>query len=234
MSDIAVLTSAEADLLEQAEATIARGIKAFREVGDALISVRENRLYRAEYVTFEDYCRDRWQLERATAYRAIQSAQVASILSPIGEEIKNEAQARELAPLLESPDDMRAAFTEAIARSDGKPTAAVIREVVRERMDPASPLAQAAERELDKLEARPAPIPEAERFTPERIAEIEDFVRPAVQFGRLVSACEWFLEQLAEVDFDAAIRGMKPEQSRPIHEAVRRLAQIRSAVEVAA
>lgn len=228
MTAVAVLTTAEADLLEQAEATIARGIKAFREVGDALISVRENRLYRAEYATFEDYCRDRWQLERATAYRAIQSAQVASILSPMGEEIKNERQARELAPLLETPAEMRAAFTEAIARSDGKPTAAVIREVVRERMDPASPLAQVAERTLDRVEQRAA-IREAnaplyEPMPAETVAFMEDLHRrigPAVSIS---TGCDTLLDHVRGVDPERAI-SEAPATALP------KLGQIQAAIE---
>lgn len=242
MTALATLTAAEADLLEVAEATIERGIRTFVEVGQALASVRDNKLYRATHDTFEDYCRERWNLERATAYRAIQSAQVSAILSPIGEEINNEAQARELAPLLETPDEMRAAFSEAIERSNGKPTAAVIREVVRERMDPASPLAKVAERELDKVEQRAVDIAAHNAWvaevkadlTPERVAEIEDYVRPAVQFGRLVDACRLFLEQLADVDFDAAARGFAADKSQPITEAVARLAVIRRALEAGA
>jgi hypothetical protein len=100
-------------------------------------------------------------------------------------------------------------------------------------MDPASPLAQVAERELDRVEARPVVEPQP-RFTPERVAEIEDYVRPAVQFGRLVDACRFFLEQLADVDLDAAARGFTAEKSQPISEAVARLASLRRALEVTA
>jgi hypothetical protein len=228
VTDIATLTAAEADLLAQAEVTISRGIKAFREVGDALISVRENRLYRAEFDTFEDYCRDRWQLERATAYRAIQSAQVASILSPMGEEIKNERQARELAPLLETPDEMRAAFTEAIARSDGKPTAAVIRDVVRERMDPASPLAQVAERELDKVEQRAAireaNAPMYEPMPAETVAFMDDLHRRISPAVSIRTACDDLLNQVRGVDPERAITEA-PDVALP------KLTQVRAAIE---
>lgn len=55
MTAIATLTTAEADLLEQAEAVIERGIKTFIEVGEALAQVRDNRLYRADFATFEPH-----------------------------------------------------------------------------------------------------------------------------------------------------------------------------------
>jgi hypothetical protein len=230
-SAIAVLTVAETDLLEQAEATIARGIKTFLEVGEALTQVRDNRLYRAEFATFEEYAEQRWGFTKTHANRLVSAASVAAILAPMGVEINSERQARELAPLLETPAEMRAAFTEAIERADGKPTAAVIREVVRERMDPASPLAQVAERELDKVEARPVVEPQPS-FTPERVAEIEDYVQPAVQYGRLALVCRTFLEELAEVDLFAAARGMTDDNAKPVLEAIAQLALMCRVLEV--
>ena len=50
------LTAAETDFLSQLEDTIATGLHTFREVGEALGMIRDNRLYRASHPTFEDYC----------------------------------------------------------------------------------------------------------------------------------------------------------------------------------
>ncbi len=86
--------------LAECESVIERGLATFVEVGQALMEIRDRRLYREQYETFEDYCRERWGWERAHAYRLIDSAQVAKLLSPIGDKPKNEAQARELVPLL--------------------------------------------------------------------------------------------------------------------------------------
>lgn len=228
MTAIAVLTAAEADLLEQAETVIERGIRTFVEVGEALANIRDNRLYRAGFATFEEYCRSRWGLERASAYRAIQSAEVAAILSPMGAEINNERQARELAPLLESPNEMRAAFTEAIARSDGKPTAAVIRDVVRERMNPASPLAQAAERELDKVEQRAAireaNAPMYEPVSAETRAFMEDLHRRVGGAVSISTGCDLLLDRVRGVDPERAITEAPAE-------ALPKLAQVRAAID---
>lgn len=232
MTAIAILTAAEADLLTEAEATIERGIKTFREVGEALLSVRDNRLYRAEFATFEDYCNERWQLSGRRINHIIAASQVAEVVSTVAvgtmvPEI-NERQARELAPLLETPDEMRAAFTEAIARSDGRPTAAVIRDVVRERMDPASPLAQVAERELDKVERRgairEANAPMYEPIPAETKAFMDDLHRRIGPAVSIRTACDDLLEQVRGVDPERAITEA-PATALP------KLAQVRAAIE---
>jgi|GEM_PF-5930765 len=85
----------ERDLM-MCEEIIGRGIQSFVEVGRALQTVRDGRLYRAEHETFEDYCRQRWQIGRAHANRYIDASAVARILSPIGDIPAKESQVRPL------------------------------------------------------------------------------------------------------------------------------------------
>jgi hypothetical protein len=54
--------------LEELKQAIRRNLKAFYEVGSALMEIRESRLYKQDYDTFEDYCRDRWDMTRQYAY----------------------------------------------------------------------------------------------------------------------------------------------------------------------
>ena len=87
-----LLPVAEAAALARCEATIARGVKTFVEVGAALTEIRDARLYRATHTSFDDYCRERWQFGRSHAYRLIDSAAVVANLSPIGDALPaNEA-----------------------------------------------------------------------------------------------------------------------------------------------
>lgn len=67
--------------LAQHEATIERGLGTFVEVGQALLAIRDGRLYRLEHGTFEDYCRERWSMSRPRAYQLIEAADVAHRLS---------------------------------------------------------------------------------------------------------------------------------------------------------
>jgi hypothetical protein len=72
------LTSTEREELDRCEAVIARGLRNFVEVGNALALICEQRLYRQEFPTFEDYCRERWDVSVAYAYRKMQAARVVT------------------------------------------------------------------------------------------------------------------------------------------------------------
>lgn len=71
----------------------------FIEVGAALSAIRDAKLYRADFATFEDYCKARWGMARSKAYRYIEAAEVAGHLSPIGDIPARESQVRPLAAL---------------------------------------------------------------------------------------------------------------------------------------
>ncbi len=87
--------------LDELEAVIERGLTTFVEVGRALSEVRDSRLYRERFDTFESYCDQRWSLSRPRAYQLIDAAHVAELVSTtVDTGPKNEAQARELVPLL--------------------------------------------------------------------------------------------------------------------------------------
>jgi hypothetical protein len=101
----------------------ARELSTFLDVGRALLAIRDGRLYRDGHDTFESYCRDRWGMERAHAYRMVQAAEVAEALSPMGDVPSSERQARELAPLLDQPDALRDAWQQANEQTGGKPQA---------------------------------------------------------------------------------------------------------------
>ena len=56
------LAALEICTLAECEDVINRGLATFVEVGNALLRIRDERLYRAEFGTFEAYCRQRWQM----------------------------------------------------------------------------------------------------------------------------------------------------------------------------
>jgi hypothetical protein len=100
MTDI-LLNLDEENALRAHEATIERGLKTFVEVGNSLMAIRDARLYRAEYATFEDYCRERWNLKQSRAYQLMDAARVIGNLqsSTIVELPITESQARPLSSL---------------------------------------------------------------------------------------------------------------------------------------
>jgi hypothetical protein len=67
--------------LTKLETKIRAGLKTFVEVGNALLEIRNSKLYRLDYATFEDYCRARWHISRPRAYQLIKAAETVGNLS---------------------------------------------------------------------------------------------------------------------------------------------------------
>jgi hypothetical protein len=133
-----ILTPDEHARLEAHEATIAAGLQTFVEVGNALLAIRDERLYRESHGTFEEYCLQRWVISRPSAYQAIGASQVIHNLSAFADttgntEIvlpTNEAQAR---PLVGLDPELQALVWEKVVATapNGKVTAAHVTDVVR-------------------------------------------------------------------------------------------------------
>lgn len=69
-----VMSARETHPLGELEKTIARGKQRFVEMGLALGAIRDLRLYKREYGSFEEYCRTKWGCGRQRAYRLIKAA----------------------------------------------------------------------------------------------------------------------------------------------------------------
>ncbi|HEY8768741.1 MAG TPA: DNA N-6-adenine-methyltransferase [Dehalococcoidia bacterium] len=119
------LSLPEAERLEELEAVVARGRRVFVEVGAALLEIRDSRLYRQDYGTFEDYCRQRWDFSRFTAYDLIKTSEAALLVEEVQQPTRE--QARELAPLRSEPEVMREVYREAVETYGPEPTAQEIR-----------------------------------------------------------------------------------------------------------
>jgi hypothetical protein len=126
------LSLAETQTLEHYEAIITQGFKTFVEVGQALLAIREQRLYRQDYATFEDYLQQRWDLGQSRAYQLMDAAGVVTNLksSTIVELPSNEAQARPLTTL--PAEQQREVWQEAVQTAPaGKVTAKHVQETVK-------------------------------------------------------------------------------------------------------
>jgi hypothetical protein len=115
----------------ECEKIICRGLETFLEVGRALATIRDKRLYRDRYGTFEEYSRQRWEFSKTHANRLIEAAAVAAVLTPIGVKLKCESQVRPLVGL--EPMKISAAWkrAEEIA-GDGEVTAKFVRQAAEE------------------------------------------------------------------------------------------------------
>jgi len=114
--------------LEDCEVIIQRGLNTFIDVGNALLEIRDNRLYKDCHATFEDYCKERWDFTRQHAYRLMEAAEVAGNLSPIGDNLPTaESQARPLTQL--EPEQQREVWGR-VTESGDKVTASRVQEEV--------------------------------------------------------------------------------------------------------
>lgn len=124
------LTKREVHRFEKLEKVIEAGLKTFYEVGAALAEIREARLYRKDYPTFEAYCRTRWGMSKTSANRHILAAQAVDRLAPIGVQHAKESQIR---PLTKLPPEKQVTAWETAVKTAGSPekvTASVVMDVV--------------------------------------------------------------------------------------------------------
>ena len=123
---------ADASQLAQCEEVIERGLDSFIEVGNALLQIREGRLYRDDYDNFETYCQERWEMCGRRAHQLIDSAKVIANIQtePL---VQLPSSERAIRPLVSLPAVQQRQVWEAAsaaAKKPGKPTAAEVRAAV--------------------------------------------------------------------------------------------------------
>jgi hypothetical protein len=101
------------------EKVISKGWETFLEVGRALATIRDRRLYRDRYGSFEEYCREKWEFSKTHANRLI------------GAKLQNESQARPLTGL--PPKVIPEAWKRAAELAgNGSITASIVRRAAQE------------------------------------------------------------------------------------------------------
>ncbi|MBC7853486.1 MAG: hypothetical protein IAF94_08625 [Pirellulaceae bacterium] len=110
------LTVPERRARQEAEKEIRAGLtgafQSFWKIGAGLKKIREGRLYRADFATFEAYCQDVWGFSRQRAYQLIQALSLST-------KVDKETHAR---ALLKAPPEDAPAIV-AIAKAQGPITA---------------------------------------------------------------------------------------------------------------
>jgi hypothetical protein len=130
--------------LTECEAVIQHSIDSFLEAGRALMAIRDQRLYKGRYATFDEYCHTRWGFTRQRSSQLIGAAEVAAVVAdapassnghlPAPAPIVNERVARELAPLRGEPERMREVWQDATAQAaeyGRQATSSDVRRIVR-------------------------------------------------------------------------------------------------------
>lgn len=149
--------------LTECEAVIQRSMEAVLDAGQALVRIRDAKLYKGRYQTFERYCQKRWGFTRQRADQLMAAAEVIEIVAevdapalsnghydhPNGDDVHvepvtvpvpppaTERVARELAPLRKHPEEMIGAWQEANGRAaqyGRAPTSTDVRAAVQGRV----------------------------------------------------------------------------------------------------
>ena len=112
------LTPREVGDLKALEVRIEEGQQAFVVVAQALLEIRDRKLYRDTHSTFQNYCRTRWGFSGTHAYRFIEAAGVIQDIktSPIGDILPTtESQCRPLTVV--EPEQRAKVFQNAVERA---------------------------------------------------------------------------------------------------------------------
>lgn len=171
------LSKAEADRLEDCEYIIERGLTTFVAVGNAMLEVRERKLWRGAYKSFEEWVETRFEVGRRQADRTIAASQVVVLLDGVEVKPRSEAVARELVPLRDEPGELQSAWTEVLVEHGERPTAAQTHEIVQRHLrDEDLPVIEATAKPAVQQGAPPTAedyAAEAEAVKPDSVADAE-------------------------------------------------------------
>ena len=203
MKIVEVITTQEASRRKVLEKTIAKGIGTVIKVGEALIEIKESRLYRDKFKNFAEYCDKKWGFTRMRAHQLIEAATVQKELP---EDVKKfYTKTSQLNALAELPKEERAAaakeIIESVKTKGGKITADVIKQhsplrgVDTAKLDAPEPEAEWLEPEAP--EAAPA-VPLPNPVLPTKITETVEAKMPETMTPKQFEAALKVLETRAE------------------------------------
>lgn len=117
LTDETALTVEEVSTLEELENVVRNGLKYFLEVGRALMQIKDQRLYREDFDSFEEYCRERWGMSQSKGYYLIYSS---SVVDNLGDGITLPERSSHAAPLyiLQDPELQKKAWMEVLETVD--------------------------------------------------------------------------------------------------------------------
>lgn len=155
MSD--ALTTQDIADLERIESEIEADQGSFFRFAKNVCEIRDRRLYRREYKTFDAYCEHRWGWTRQWINQQIRSAETVKQLGTMVSKVTNERQARALADVM---PEKRAEVLEHAAEKAEPITARSIKESARAVLAPQKPKTNGKREAPTVLDSTGYPIPE--------------------------------------------------------------------------
>jgi len=126
----------ESKRLINLEKIIKEGVATFITVGDALAEIKDSRLYRADFPTFQAYCDKTWNFTRMRAYQLIEASEVHKALpANVKTSFTNPHQLNALAKLPKAKRIPAAkAIIKAAKKSGGRITAKTVKAEVAKQL----------------------------------------------------------------------------------------------------
>jgi hypothetical protein len=158
IGQVDVLSEAEEQRFGVCEGAIQAGCQSIVEVGLALGEIRDGRLYRNNFSSFEEYCQRRWEFKRGKAHYLISAARICRQIAqtPGLAQPDRESQLRPL--LAVNLEDAELAWQYAAQFSSGRPiTARMVKRAVKVlhlplvNVRPAPPLGRQSKHELRRI-----------------------------------------------------------------------------------
>jgi hypothetical protein len=198
------LSRDERSALEVYERTIEAGLQTFIEVGKALLAIRDGKLYRADYTTFEEYCQHRWHVSRPYAYQLMDASVVVKNVSAMADVVPtNEAQARSLTRL--DPEAQQQVWRKVVDTAPARGiTAAHVSKTVKARTVRTTPTTSAremsaiADNALNQTPGQPAPTNTAPLDVQGRKSRPQRWHAALDELRALQAEYEFWLENLPD------------------------------------
>ena len=125
-------------MLEDYEQMIRQGMNSYFEIGRALRFIQRGKLYREQYETFDQYCRERWGFSRHRGYQLIRATeqQVENVDNCQQILPENEHQQRLLLKLPDANSRQRVVTRAKEIAGDRKMTGTHIKQAIKEELEP--------------------------------------------------------------------------------------------------
>ena len=170
--------------LAELDVTIGGGLQTFFSVGNALLEIRESRLYLVNgYKDFDDYCERKWG---ATARRMRQISDGAKVYRHLEERNscsdfrgrlpENECQVRPLTKFKNDPETVVQVWDRAVAQTQGAPVTGKVVGELAASMHPTPEKREKRHTKLNDLTQAKACLAQAEKLLQEHFEDIAEQV----------------------------------------------------------
>lgn len=127
-----MLTPTEQNHLKFYEAKIEKGLKTFIEVGESLLKIKNEKLYRQSHSTFEEYCEKRWNIGIRQSQRLMNAAEVVKNLKEHDQSVVLPTSEYQIRTLAQLPSVAQKAIWEKVSSTQQPITGRIIENAVKD------------------------------------------------------------------------------------------------------